>query len=265
LIFISLFFNVFICCGECIQVNPATISSSQIGDLHKLIDWISRYEILLASMPELPVIQNYLSDNGLEAEITCAAASELPQLCKVFVNGTDGFDGVAAPVGEECEGIWSSYSRDPLSFQASGDSPCSVCAMQIWEEASSIYGAAANTVCSVLQVLMAEKIGSILRDVFKQISEFANSTDLTKDDATSAEAKKIYILLANDCAWYFERISELIDSCPNEDVKQQLDSAFDTPCDLIIQTGQVFLKRVAAIDMKDMKEYLVKVCMMIPL
>ena len=244
-----------------LQVTPSAISSAPLSDLHKLIDWISRYETLITSMPELPVIHSYLSDNGIDADVSCPAAAELPLLCRVFVHGSDASEGVAAPLSAECEGIWASYSRDPTSFQHSGDQSgsSSVCAVQMWEEVSSLYSVATNTICSALHVLMAEKIGSVLRDVFKQMNEFADNTDLAKDESTSAEANKIYILLANDCAWYFEHISELIDSCQNEEVKQQLDTAFDAPCDIIIQTGQVFLKRLAAIEMKDMKEYLVKV------
>lgn len=93
-----------------------SFSRYSLGDLHQLIDWLSRYDAMMQAIPcrpshvpvaalvDSPDLARFVNENtGKPLDPTyCAVTRALPRLCERYVVGGDGQDGAAAHLKEHC-------------------------------------------------------------------------------------------------------------------------------------------------------------------
>jgi hypothetical protein len=198
-------------------VDSDAFAGYSLGDLHLLIDWLSRYAALLDSIPcrprHVPADHASLLAPGAEADLArfvnentgrpqdptyCAVTRALPRLCERYVVGGDGQDGAAAHLKEHCIKVWNLFLTNPedaiQKHHQSGNfftnSP-----IDIWEALNQHLSLATCTSSSLLHVQIADKISEALLHLAGVVTTYIEELDVKDKDAHVKVAMLCYAVL----------------------------------------------------------------------
>ena len=236
-------------------MTPDAISSAPLNDLHKLIDWLSRYDAFIRNMPELPMIHDDITEQNVNPK-EFLLIQHLSELCRSYVNGTD-----VSLFYSRFEAIWSAFIINPTSsiktnsagqfFTPSVD--------LLWSQISQIGSLALSTICNDLHIEISKIISHCMFELLKLVSAFINNFDSANLINAKSKEFEFYCALLNDIASHFDRVSLYIDQFEKEETKQRLDDIFDPVCESLVQCGQNCLKYLAVVCVRDVQEYVSKV------
>jgi hypothetical protein len=251
---------------ECLQdlVTPDAISTYSLATLHRLIEWISRYEAMMKKinalsvhLPDLPRFKDESTGKRLFPTKNPIFKS-LSRLCDRYVNGGDGVEGAAAHLADHCSKVWDNFLVNPVeAIQRHKDgSFFTNSPIDTWEALNQHLSLATSTNCSILHVYIADKISKALLGVIRVISTYVQELDTSQNEAIAEVEIELICALANDMALHFEEIAQLIDNVPHEEIQQRVDALFDETTTNLVQCGQICLRRLSALVMNDIKDRL---------
>jgi hypothetical protein len=242
------------------------LDAANLGDLHALIDWISKYQATLRSI-RCPVSSaTSHSTNQVKLSTTfltpknCDVFKVLPQLCKLYVHGgsTGSKGGAASHLYEHLMKVWKTVENnleEMLQRHNNGtfytESP-----IQMWVAINQHISLATSTNSPILHVMIAEKVVTSLMTVFSEIITYITNLD-TSQRTELKEIELEYIsALANDTALHIEDVIELIENFTIPEIREKIDEIFDPLTTMLFQCGQICLKRLAGLVMSDVQSLL---------
>lgn len=250
------------------------IEMANLGDLHALIDWLTRYQVTLRGI-RCPV---YSGDNAANASTAaavlsvshlnpkqCSAFDAVPNLCRLYVFGgsTGAKGGAAAHLYDHCIKVWENVISNPEEMlQRHNDGTFFThTPIDMWEAINQHVSLARSTHNPILHVMIAEKVVSSLNAVFDKIIDYIKTLDTNQNTEMKEIELEFFSALANDTAIHIEEVIQLIDSFSVEEIRQRIDDIFDPLTTNLVNCGQACLKRLAGLVMSDVQTLLDEVFM----
>ena len=252
---------------SCLSEEGAAIhellEQALLGDIHCLIDWLTKYQISLRAIV-CPVVATTTTNNYRLSPKSCILFDYLSDLCHIYMyGGTDGSgEGAAAHLYDHCYKVWESVLRNPeemLQKHQNGTfythSP-----IAIWEAINQHISLAMSTQSSILHVMVADKVVSSLNPLVNNIIEFVDKLSSTsscneRGGGGGEQLKEIELefisALANDTAIHIEEVVELIGTFGLDEIRDRIDEIFDPLTTNLVNCGQACLNRLAKLVMLD--------------
>lgn len=242
--------------------RSALLEQASLGDLHALIDWLTRYQQTLRGI-RCPTQQtgnsagkDKLSGTFLTPK-NCAAFNALTPICKLYVYGgsTGSKGGASAHLYDHCIKVWNSVVNRPEEMlQRNNDGSFYTHApVDMWEAINQHISLAIATRSPILHVMIADKIVSSLNAVFNIIITYVQQFD---GEEVKEIALEYFSALANDTALHIEEVIELIENFTIPEIRDRIDEIFDPLTNNLINCGQACLKRLASLVMSDVSALL---------
>ena len=92
--------------GERMDDFVRPVKGMQLGDIHVIIDWLSRHSTLMRNTYCPPTEE-------AKAPLDCSLFSYTAELCELYVNGEDGESGAASHLEEHCLKVWERFTDNP--------------------------------------------------------------------------------------------------------------------------------------------------------
>ena len=255
-------------------VDSEAFVNYSLGDLHQLIDWLSRYDSVLQAIPCLPVHvpiegitdeeqrQRFINENtGKPIDPTyCAVTKALPRLCERYVVGGDGQDGAASHLKEHCIKVWNLFLTNPeeaiQKHHVSGNfftnSP-----IDIWEALNQHLSLATSTQSSLLHVQIADKISEALLHLSNIAATYVEELDVADKDSHVKDIElELLCAIANDMAMHYDEVANLIDNVEDVKLRIKVDKLFDECMENLVRCGMLCLRRLSSIVMTDIRDLL---------
>jgi hypothetical protein len=252
------------------------IQNALLGDLHAIIDWISKYQITIKKI-RCPVASSSSSSKEANKSSQAILSSTyltpkqsrlfelLPDVCKLYVyGGSKGSKGgAAAHLYDHCVKVWESVIKNPEEMlQKHNDGSFYTHApVDMWEAINQHISLATSTNSPILHVMIADKVVTSLISVFEVIIKYVSTLD-TSNKPELREIELEYIsALANDTALHIEEVIELIENFTITEIRERIDEIFDPLTTTLVKCGETCLKRLASLVMSDVQGLLDQVFM----
>jgi hypothetical protein len=250
------------------------IQNALLGDLHAIIDWISKYQITIKKI-RCPVASSSSSKDNKSSQAILSSTyltpkqsrlfELLPDVCKLYVyGGSKGSKGGAAShLFDHCVKVWESVIKNPEEMlQKHNDGSFYTHApVDMWEAINQHISLATSTNSPILHVMIADKVVSSLISVFEVIIKYVSTLD-TSNKPELREIELEYIsALANDTALHIEEVIELIENFTITEIRERIDEIFDPLTTTLVKCGETCLKRLASLVMSDVQGLLDEVFM----
>ena len=244
--------------------------NASLGDLHNLIDWITRYQVSLRGI-KCPVSNTDAVTTTAVSKLsgsfktpkTCGLFDLLPRICTLYVHGgsTGSKGGANAHLYDHCIKVFTSLISNPgeMLQRRKDGSFFTHTPIDMWEAINQHISLATSTSSPILHVMVAEKVVTALNDVFSYIINYVQTLD-TSNKPELREIELEYVsALANDTALHIEEVIELIDTFTISEIREKIDDIFDPLTTNLVNCGQACLKRLAGLVMSDVSETLCEV------
>eukprot|EP01038_Epipyxis_sp_PR26KG_P013395 gene13395-17962_t len=235
------------------ETRHKLLENATIGDLHGMIDWITKYQLKLRSIScptgKLP--------NHLKAPKSCKLFESLHTICSLYVYGgsTGAKGGAASHLFDHCNKVWEGVLRKPeemLQRHQDGtfftDAP-----IGMWEAINQHIQLATSTQSPILHVMIADKVVDSLNKVITNITDFVQNFDRNNFPAVKEIELEFFSALANDTALHIEEVIELIENFQIAEIRQKIDDIFDSLTANLVACGQACLHRLAKLVMIDVQ------------
>lgn len=249
--------------GSSRQALSDVLDSASLGDLHMLINWISKYQTTLRGI-RCPV-QTATSSSTSQAKLSsthtnpkqCEIFGFMKRVCQVYVYGgsTGAKGGAAEHLADHCEKVWKSVASNPEEMlqRHNNGTFFTEAPINMWVAINQHMSLAMSTNSPILHVMMAEKVVTSLIKIFDHIITYVTTLD-TSQRPELREIELEYISgLANDTALHIEDVIELIENFTIAEIRDKIDEIFDPLTTTLFQCGQACLKRLAGLVMSDVQ------------
>jgi hypothetical protein len=258
--------------GEGDEKISDLLENANLGDLHAIIDWITRFQLTLKNI-RCPVAKNGEIANTTNAVLSQVYVTPkasrlndlLTEVCKLYVyGGSKGSKGGAAShLYEHCIKVWESVVNNPEEMlQRNNDgtffthSP-----VDMWEAINQHISLATATKSPILHVMIADKVVATLNSVFDIIINYVTTLDTTQRPELREIELEYISALANDTALHIEEVINLIENFTIAEIRDRIDEIFDPLTTNLVRCGQTCLKRLAGLVMSDVQGLLDQVFM----
>lgn len=227
--------------------------TASLGDIHKLIIWLTRHQSLLRrTYCPLP------TPSSLEPK-KFVHFDKIPDICSRYVNGDSSGDGGAAShLIEQCSKVVKDLFQNPEAMlQKHNDGSFFTNApMEIWSTLHQHLALAAETQSAVLHVMIADKISAALEAITLLIIDHVQTLGASANRDTDLE---ILCALANDNALHIEEIIVVVNDFEMDEIRSSVDEIYDRVTMSLVECGQQCLARLTAVVMEDIEEPLAEV------
>lgn len=243
------------------------IENANLGDLHAILDWITRYQTTLRGI-RCPVYTNGVSAKTASMILStkyltpkqCNVFDTIPMICRLYVYGgsTGAKGGAAHHLYDHCIKVWNNCIANPEEMlQRRNDGTFFThTPIDMWESINLHISLATSTRTPILHVMIADKVVSTLNNVFDMIIRYINTVDSSTTTNLKEVELEFFCALANDTALHIEEVVNLIDQFDIEEIRQRIDDIFDPLTTNLVNCGQACLKRLARLVMSDVQALL---------
>jgi hypothetical protein len=240
------------------------LEGATLGDLHALINWISKYQSTLRTIrcpvgaPDTVAVtsQARLSTTHLNPK-QCDMFNFIQRICKLYVHGgSSGAKGGAAEhLTDHCQKVWNAVESNPEEMlqRHNNGTFFTEAPIQMWLTINQHISLATSTNSPILHVMIAEKVVTSLIGVFEHIIHYIQTLDTSQRPELREIELEYMSALANDTALHIEDVIELIENFTIPEIREKIDEIFDPLTTTLFQCGQACLKRLAGLVMADVQ------------
>lgn len=128
----------------------------------------------------------------------------------------------------------------------------SSCPTTMWESLNVHLKLATETKCTILHLMVANKIVHALNSVVHKIHRYVDSIQ-TDNQLISDMPLEFFSALANDNAAHIEEVVQVIDKFDMDDVRDRINEMYDSVTMNLVECGQACLKRLVKILMHEVQ------------
>ena len=185
----------------------------------------------------------------------CGIYDSLPVICERYLNGNNGKkDGALSHLFEHIIRVWENFLVNPSEMidKHSDGYFYTNCPTTMWESLNVHLKLATETKCTVLHLMVANKIVHALNSVIHKIHRYADSVQ-TDNQLISDMPLEFFSALANDNAAHIEEVVQVIDKFDMDDVRDRINEMYDSVTMNLVECGQACLKRLVKILMLEVQ------------
>ena len=185
----------------------------------------------------------------------CGIYDSLPIICERYLSGNDGKkDGALSHLFDHIIRVWENFLVNPSEMidKHSDGYFYTNCPTTMWESLNIHLKLATETQCTVLHLMVANKIVHALNSVVHKIHRYVDLIQ-TDNPLISDMPLEFFSALANDNAAHIEEIVQVIDKFDMDDVRDRINEMYDSVTMNLVECGQTCLKRLVKILMLEVQ------------